>query len=425
MTAAEVLSAPARPLWPWSVFAALIASAGLPIYIHAPKFFADSYGVSLTALGLTLGLLRFVDVVQDPLLGWFAETLGRSRRYWVAGAAILMALAMFGLFAVPPPIAPIWWFAVTLTALFTAFSFLTILFYAEGVAKADRMGPTGHVRLAGWREAGSLLGVSLAAVAPTLLAMATPTPFAAFSVGFAALALLAVVMMNGEWRYLDDRPRPPTSAFSGFARFRPALADRITRRLLILAFLNSAPVAVTSTLFLLFVESRLGAPGAEGPYLLLFFLSAAVSTLGWSRLAQGIGPKPTLLAGMILSILAFLWAATLGTGATLAFGVVCIASGAALGADMTLLPAIFARRLAMIGQGGEAAAFALWSFVSKLSLAVAAATLLPLLDRFGFVPGTSNDASALSALSTLYALLPCALKLAAIGFLAAVPVPKE
>ncbi len=413
-----------RNLWTWSLFAALIAMAGLPIYIHAPKFFADSYGVSLTALGLMLGALRFVDVVQDPLLGWFAETLDRSRPYWVAGAALMMALAMFGLFAVPPPISPIWWFALTLTALFTSFSFLTIVFYAEGVTKAATMGPSGHMRLAGWREGGSLLGVSVAAVAPTVLALITPAPFTAFAIGFAVLAVVAVIVMHGQWP--TRAPSAPTgTALSSFARFHPALADPLTRRLLILAFVNSAPVAVTSTLFLLFVESRLGAPAAAGPLLLLFFLAAAASTLGWSRLAQTIGPKHTLMAGMVLSILAFLWAATLGTGDTTAFAVICLASGAALGADMTLLPAIFARRLGDLNQGGEAAAFALWSFVSKLTLAVAALTLLPLLDSFGFVTGLTNTDAALTALSTLYALFPCALKLAAIAFLWRLHVPED
>jgi glycoside/pentoside/hexuronide:cation symporter, GPH family len=403
----------------------MIAMAGLPIYIHAPKFFADSYGISLTALGLTLGALRFVDVVQDPLLGWFAETLDHSRRLWVAGSAFVMAGAMFGLFAMTPPVAPLLWFAVTLTALFTAFSFLTILFYARGVAKADAMGPGGHVRLAGWREAGSLLGVSLAAVAPTLFASATSSPFTAFSVMFGIIAIIAVIGMQGEWDGSPAGPRHDLPKAFGLSRFRPALRDALGRRLLILAFLNATPVAVTSTLFLLFVESRLGAPDAAGPFLLLFFLSAAASTLGWSRLARRLGPKRALLSGMVLSVAAFLWAATLDEGNLTAFSVICLASGAALGADMTLLPAIFARRLAVIGQGGEAAAFALWSFVSKLSLAVAAVTLLPMLDRFGFAPGPTNPASALTALSVLYALVPCALKLAAIGFLAFIPVPRD
>lgn len=413
-----------RGLWPWSLFASLIAMAGLPIYIHAPKFFADSYGVSLTALGLTLGALRFVDVVQDPLLGWFAETLDRSRPWWVAAAALLMAAAMFGLFAMPPPISPLWWFALTLTALFTAFSFLTIVFYAEGVARAGALGPDGHVRLAAWREGGSLLGVSVAAVAPTILALITPAPFTAFAIGFSVLALVAVLAMHGEWQTRAPTA-PARSALSAFARFRPALADPLTRRLLVLAFVNSAPVAVTSTLFLLFVESRLGQPDAAGPLLLLFFLAAAASTLVWGRLARVIGSKRTLMVGMVLSVAAFLWAATLGSGATVSFAIICLASGAALGADMTLLPAMFARRLGEMGEGGEAAAFALWSFVSKLTLAVAAVTVLPLLDQFGFVTGMTNTATALTALSVLYALVPCALKLVAIACLAILPVTKD
>lgn len=418
---------PANPqtLWPWSIFAAMIAVAGLPIYIHAPKFFADSYGISLTALGLTLGVLRFVDVVQDPLLGWFAETLGPRRRYWVAAATGLMAVSLFCMFAVPAPMSPLVWFALTLTSLFTAFSFLTIVFYAEGVAKANDLGPAGHVRLAGWREGGSLVGVSLASVAPTLLALVTPHPFTGFAVGFALVAVVATVLMNSQWHYLATTPEYAGKAMAGLARFRPVLADRITRRLLVLAFLNSAPVAVTSTLFLLFVESRLGAPGYQGAFLLVFFLSAAASTFGWARLARAVGSKRALMTGMVLSVTTFLWAATLGTGNTTAFAMICVASGAALGADMTLLPAIFARRLSTVGQGGEAAAFAVWSFVSKLTLAVSAATLLPLLDRFGFSPGLNNSTQALGVLTALYALLPCGLKLAAIGFLAVIPVPED
>jgi hypothetical protein len=89
-----------------------------------------------------------------------------------------MALAMVGLFAVVPPIAPLLWFALTLIVLFSAFSFLTIAFYAEGRAQGRAHWARGHLRLAGWREGGALLGVSLAAVAPVALAGLTDAPFA-------------------------------------------------------------------------------------------------------------------------------------------------------------------------------------------------------------------------------------------------------
>jgi glycoside/pentoside/hexuronide:cation symporter, GPH family len=403
-----------RGLAPWALFSALIASAGLPIYIHAPKVYADEHGVSLAALGAVLFGLRLFDVVQDPALGWLAERTRAVRGAMVAGAVAVLAASMLGLFAVAPPVAPILWFALTLTGLFSAFSFLTIAFYAEGVAKAARLGEGGHLRLAGWRETGALLGVSLAAVAPVVLGALMGAPFTGFAFGFAVLALLAVLAMRGEWTGGGDAPG---------GGWRPVLADPLARRLLLIALVNAAPVAVTSTLFLFFVESRLAAPGWEGPLLLLFFLSAAASAPVWSRLATQYGEKPMLLVAMVLAIAAFVFASTLGPGDTLAFALICAASGAAMGADLTLLPALFARRMAVIAPQA-AAGFGLWSFVSKFALAFAAVTLLPVLDRAGF-NGPDSPEAALGLLSILYALIPCALKLIAIALLLATPVTEE
>ncbi|MEM8581839.1 MAG: MFS transporter, partial [Pseudomonadota bacterium] len=102
----------------------MISAAGLPIYIHAPKFYVDEFGVSLAALGGVLFVLRLLDFIQDPALGWLSEKTRRIRATMVSGAVALLAIAMFGLFAVTPPIAPMWWFAGMLTVLFSAFSFL-------------------------------------------------------------------------------------------------------------------------------------------------------------------------------------------------------------------------------------------------------------------------------------------------------------
>lgn len=417
MTAAAAPALVARPgLGAWALFSATIAAAGLPIYIHAPKFYVDEYGVGLAALGIALFVLRLVDVVQDPLMGWLVETARQARGVLVAGAIFLMAAAMIGLFAVTPPIAALWWFALTLAALFSSFSFLTIAFYAEGVRKAAGLGPKGHVRLAGWREGGALLGVSMAAVAPVALGAWMAAPFTGFALGFGVLCLAAGWAMRHEWGQAGGQVQRHAEV-----AFRDVLADGLSRRLLLLALVNATPVAVTSTLFLFFVESRLAAPGSEGPLLLLFFLAAAASTPLWARAAHRFGEKPALLAGMVLAVVSFAFAATLGAGDVMAFALICAASGAALGADMTLLPAIFARRLAAISPGAGAG-FGLWSFVSKFTLAFAAVALLPLLQAQGFVPGGANPAKALALLTILYALVPCALKLVAIGLLVVTPV---
>ncbi|MHA6327154.1 MFS transporter [Roseivivax sp. CAU 1753] len=397
-------------LWGYAVFAGTLSAAGLPIYIHAPKFYADTYAVSLSSLGAILFALRLLDLVQDPSFGWLAEKVRNVRGLAIAVAAVVMASGMIGLFAVTPPIAPALWFALTLTMVFSAFSFMTITFYARGVAKAGDLGTQGHLRLARWRETGGLLGICLASVLPTAFAALGLPEFAAFSLVFAGLCLLAVLLMNAEWR---GGIAVPSQGFGVILR------DRVARRLLLVALANAAPVAVTSTLFLFFVESRLQAPGWEGPLLLLFFLAAAGSAPLWSRTAERIGAKRTLMFAMVAAIVAFSFALMLREGDTLGFALICLASGATLGADLTLLPAIFAQRMEKIAPNATEG-FSLWSFAQKFTLAFAAIALLPLLEATGFQTGNDNTAQAMWTLSLLYALVPCILKLVALGLLWAI-----
>ena len=392
----------------YSLFAAIIAAAGLPIYIYAPKYYADTYGVSLTALGALLFGLRLFDVVQDPVLGWVSERLQNGKALWISVASGVLAVSMIGLFAVPPPISPIWWFGITVTGLFSSFSFLTINFYAQGVAKVGN-DDAGHVRLAAWRESGSLLGVCIASVIPTALIGFVALPFATFAYGFAIVVILATLWMWREWSGRTIHEPAPISQI---------LSDKLARRLLLLALVNATPLAVSSTLFLFFVESRLGAVGWEGPLLLLFFLAAALSSPLWSKLAQRFGEKPVLLVAMVLAVASFGYTLTLSAGDEIQFALVCVLSGATIGADLTLLPAMFARRMARISPNGGQG-FGLWSLVSKFTLAFAAVVLLPLLENAGFAAGqTDLPEAALTMLTVLYALVPCGLKLVAIALLA-------
>ena len=74
--------------------------------------------------------------------------------------------------------------------------------------------------------------------------------------------------------------------------------------------------------------------------------------------------------------------------------------------------------------GGQG--FGLWSLVTKFTLAFAAAVLLPVLEMSGFQSGsTTNPESALRTLTWAYALVPCLLKLVAIGLLLATPLKES
>lgn len=400
----------AKPSLPgYAVFAAMLASAGLPIYIHAPKFYVDTYGVSLTALAAVLFGLRLFDVVQDPVLGWLVGRWRSNRKAAVIGGGLLIAASMLGLFAIEPPLPPLVWFTLTMIGLFSAFSFLTIAMYSEGVTAAGRIGGGGHLKLAAWRETGALLGVCVASITPFVLG------FAGFALSFAVLVAVAVWLMRAEW----GAGIAPQGGGFGFV-----LRDALARRLLLIALLNAAPVAVSSTLFLFYVESVLEAADWAGPFLILFFVMAAISAPVWSRLARANGSRRMLFVAMTLAIVGFLGAVALGPGDTLLFAIVCIITGFALGADFALLPAAFAARMEQVApEAGEG--FGLWAFVSKATLALAAITLLPTLEAVGFRAGGTSPDGAIAMLTYLYAGVPCVLKLGAMALLAVTPLPGD
>ena len=215
------------------------------------------------------------------------------------------------------------------------------------------------------------------------------------------------------WPEWKERVSPEPSRIGEIVR------DNTARKLLILALVNATPLAVSSTLFLFYVESKLGALGWEGPLLVLFFLAAALSSPIWSALARRFSPKPVLIAAMILAVASFAYTLTLSPGDVIPFAIICVLSGATIGADLTLLPAMFAKRMAAISPNGGQG-FGLWNLVNKFTLAFAAVVLLPLLERSGFQAGAADlPAEAITMLTVLYALVPSLLKLVAIGLLIA------
>lgn len=398
-----------------SLYAMMLASAGIPLYIHLPQFASVNLGIGLGALGGILLAIRLFDLVQDPLIGWAIDRWPQMQPWFALAAAGGLAIGfplLFGLTAGPLAVAKL---VLVLLLLFSAYSLGMILLYGRSATLSKQSTPRELLTLAAFREAGMLSGVIFAAIAPAVLVAlgAAGQGYAAFGLVLGVFALFTAAATRPVWR------RP---AVTGQPLSAMALAQAGALRLLTLAVLNSLPVALTSTLFLFFVEDHLQLAGYAGPLLVLFFLCAGLSVPLWARLSQRIGAKQTLLIAMPLAIASFAGAAALGPGSLPGFALICAVSGATLGADMVLLPAMFSIALTRAGLNASAA-FGIWSFAGKLALALAAALALPLLQQQGFRPGADNSPQALRALALSYAVLPCILKTAAFAF--ALTLPSE
>ena len=386
----------------FSSLAFVIGMAGLPVYIHAPKYFVDVYGISLVTMGVIIFFLRLVDVFQDPILGIIASKTTRFGALPIALSVVAMCVGMIMLFAIQSPVSPSLWFSISLFLVFSGFSFAYIRSYAQGLIN---LGAKDQIRLARWREVGTTLGICVAAILPTTLLLVSADGYPLFAIFFCLIAILALMHVWSQFPVSNSTQDSQNSLSSLLS----AIRNLQIRNLLFLALVNSSPVALSSTLFLFFVESRLNAPDWAGIFLILFFLAAAIATPLWTKLADVHGVFKILKISMLLSIISFFGATFLAEGDGLIFSAICLLSGATVGADLALLPVLFARQIEnsnIIPDLG----FSLWNFVSKATLAFAAVIALPLLELVGFNSSGPNSKSALLALTFGYAVLPCILK---------------
>ena len=290
-----------------------------------------------------------------------------------------------------------------LAVTYLSFSVLSVLHQAWG-ARLGGDAPQ-RARIVSWREALALVGVLVASVLPSVAGLGAAT------ISFAILLALGVALLH-------RAPRPVRESETRALSWRAPLATPAFRRLLAIYLVNGIASAVPATLVLFFIRDRLQAGAFEPLFLASYFAAGALSMPLWVRAVARFGLARTWLAGMALAIAAFVWAAALSAGDVAAYAVICVASGVALGADLTLPGAMLAGLIQRAGHGRrlEGAYFGWWNFATKLNLALAAGVALPLLAAFGYTPG-GVDTDGLLALSLAYGLLPCALKLIAAALL--------
>jgi Na+/melibiose symporter-like transporter len=384
-----------------------LAFVALPLYVHLPAHYATRFGVPLATLGALLLAARALDAVVDPWIGRLCDrALGRAALAWqLPLAAALLAAGFTALFFPLPsePGALLAWAGAGLVLTYLAYSLLGVLHQAWGARLGG--GPARQSRINAWREGFALVGVVAASVLPS-------------AAGFGATAAVLAVALALGLALLAGAPRPAAAAVNTPVPLAVAWQVPEFRRLLGVFLLNGIAAAVPATLLLFFIDDRLQLPGDQGLFLASYFAAAVVSLPVWLRIIARLGQPRAWALGMGLAVAAFGWAAVLGAGDRAGFLAVCIASGAALGADLAVPGALLAGVIQRAGLAGraEGAFFGWWNAATKLNLALAAGLALPLLQALGYAPG-QRDAQALSALTTAYCLLPCALKLAAAALL--------
>jgi len=411
------------------------ALVGLPIYVHLPRFYADTLGVNLTFLGAAILTSRLWDAVTDPAVGFVSDRIrtrfGR-RRPFIAFGSVPLALGAVLLLMPPSWLSPAalgWWFGAWLFVVFLAWTAVQIPHAALGAELTD----DHHERtsLFAVRDGLWILGTLVAAASPALarqLLGATGGDerqvFAALALtfGFLLLVLPWVCVLGVREPTITAAPSPVTPVEAT----REAWRNRPFRVMLLAYGIGALGAALPATLVLFYVEHVLHAAHLGEAFLAAYFLVGVVCLPLWTRAARRVGKKPAWLTAMALSVAAFSGAFFLGPGDTWWYGAIVVVSGIGFGAGLVLPASLVADTIDydewQTGHRREGLYYGLWSIVTKVSAAIGAAAALPALERAGYVAQATTQPESVSlALRTMYAAVPCLCYAAA--FLVAVRFP--
>lgn len=416
-----------------------LALLELPLFVLLPAFYGERLGLDLALIGAILFGTRLLDAVADPLIGAAIDRRRDPRRF---RRAILLGLPFlvlgYALLFHPQATVSLGvWLALTSMLTYLAYSLVSIAYQAWGASLGSD--DAERVRITATREGFGLLGVVIAAsllvpdqATSLVILFAASSAVAAIALWHAPLPKLAPAMDPSGPAEESTRPvgpgfrsPPPEQAATGSAFI--ASTWRTVRHcpgfgpLLGVFMMNGIASAIPASLVLFFVADVLQMPDAAPRFLLAYFLAAALGMPLWVRLADRMGLRKAWLAGMALSVIAFIWALALGPGDGAGFLAVCLITGFALGADLAVPPALLAAVISADQPSRTRAGsfFGLWNLATKVNLAAAAGVALPLLAGLGYTPGGQTNGTGwlsdtpggpMLALSLTYAALPCLLK---------------
>lgn len=426
-------SLPTSSLIAYGQFGLVIAFAGLPIYVHAPKFYADTMGLPLALLGLLLFIPRLADALIDPLIGLLSDryaAAGTPRLKLMAYAAPVLGLSFFALFAVPVTGqgAVGAWMLASVFFVYLSYSVLLINMNALGAELSNDYHE--RTRVAAWRESCFIGGLLVASALPPILQsqMGPRAAFMWFGAVFALLLLCGMLVLRaGLQRTKPARPKKPSAKL--FQQLKTILlTEKDCRFLFSAGLMNATASAIPAALILFYVDDVLNAKAHEAGFLATYFLAGAFGMPVWVKLSRHMGKRAAWVASMWLAIAAFAWAFFLGAGDVTAFYVICLLAGLSLGADYTLPLSLLADIInpQHKKQNGEAGVYmGLWVLNAKLSTALSTAIALPLLAALGYQAAHANTPEALTALAGVYALLPCLFKMVAALLLHLSPLDRK
>ena len=379
-----------------------VAAFQLPFVIIVPKFYAETVGLSLTAVGVIMFVVRLIDAVLDPIIGFKADHVrsrwGRRRTVFL-GAAVpttIGALMVFNPFpAVPESAAWFWGLWFFFWSMMLSIGYTALSLSHQSWAAESSPSYLGRNRIFAAREVMVVGGTLVATGLPFVLSLMGYKGDGPVLISLSVLVGITLPLFAVLTVFVVPEPCDTTQHPLNFwAGLKGMTSNKAFVRLLIAFALSYMANGVPGALILFFVRDYLhGNEETQRLFLLLYFLFGVLSTPLWLWLSKKTSKHRAWCIAMLVACAAFIWPPFIGQHfvgewSLWLFGVLMLFTGLAVGADLMLPPSMQADVIdvdtAKSGEQHTGFYFAIWALATKVALSVALGLSLAILAAFGF-----------------------------------------
>lgn len=420
-----------RQLIAYSSLAAPLAIINVALLTYIPSFYASEIGLSMTAIGIVAFLGRIWDAAIDPVIGVMSDRtrsrFGR-RKSWVVMATPLMLLGTYVCFN-PGTHATTLYFGVVLLVMYCAWTMVQIPYLSWGAELSTSYHERS--RIAGFREASSMIGVVLSVVLPLIILRSEHPALGdilkIFTVTiFATVPLFVLAMM----RYCKDAQPIVREHVSLKDNFRIIAGNKPFLRFLIILFAFRTAWAGFDGIFILIFENYLKMPGGFLPFILVQYAvsigAAPLVVMLTRRWSKHRVLAVSLVVGALFAAGIMMWVKP----GNLAQGMFAFVLFGMANASLWIFPTAIVADLVDYGKfrgGGDVSGtyMAVLHLAHKFGLAAGVGIVFPLLDWFGFRGSGANTAEAVMALRVVAGGFPALLLIPAALWLWNFPIDKR
>ena len=384
-----------------------------------PSFYGVELGLGLIVTGFVLMIVRIFDTITDPLIGILSDRVqifSSRRKPWIVIGSVIASIGLYKVLSPPIDVQKnylLFWSII----LYLGWTMVSVPYLAWG-AEISR-DYNERTLVTSYREGFSVFGIVLTGILIATMKnlgwsnidVMGAVAWAAIILGFILIPFLLFFVPDQKSKI--SSPLSPTITNS-YKQIWSIFLNKLFLRLLFSWFINGLANGIPAVLFLIYLEHVLQIEANLIPLFVLVYFVAAVATIPlWLNLSQHFGKHRTWCYAMIVASVFFGFVPFISEDSRLFFVVVCLITGATLGADLVLPPSIQADvadyDLLKYSSDRVGEQFALWGMGTKLALAMSVGFAFPMVEFFGFDPLNPSETGRISII-VIYAIIPVVLK---------------